>query len=145
MGQPDHWDVNDIPLAQRFGITITPAAFVPTVGTTLTFTPADTAPPALVQNVNSVQAWDSGGITGISGQAVFAMPSSAQDVSGGNAPPGMYNFAWAQTYGMGKVIVLGHSGIAGSDDTTYPSPGQFGAVDNETFLLNCIKYLNGPG
>jgi hypothetical protein len=144
-GAPDYWDVNDIPLAQRFGITIVPAFFVAGAGPTLTMTPASSAPPALVQNVTSVQALDSGGITGTSGEAVLAIPSNANDVSGLDAPPSMYNFAWSQAYGKGKVIVLGHAGIVGNDDTTFPSPGQFGAADNRTFLLNCIKYLGGAG
>ena len=131
---------------QKFGITIVPAYFTPpTTGATLTFLPASTAPPALVQNVSSVQAWDSGGITGTSGEAIFPIPASATDISGSNTSPSQYNFGWAQTFGKGKVIVLGHAGIAGNDNTTFPSPGQFGAADNATFLLNCIKYLGGAG
>jgi hypothetical protein len=40
----------------------------------------------------------------------------------------MYNFGWLQAYGKGKVIVLGHAGIARNDSSNYPSPGQFGAA-----------------
>jgi hypothetical protein len=141
---PDHWDVNDIPLAQKFGITIVPAYFTaPMVGATLTFTPAPSAPAALVANVTSVEAWDSGGIVGTTGSAVFPIPTTAVDVSGMNTPPSMYNFGWATSYGKGRVVVLGHSGIAGNDDTTFPSPGQFEAADDKTMLLNAIRYLGG--
>jgi hypothetical protein len=40
-----------------------------------------------------------------------------------------------------NIIVLGHPGITGDDNTCWPSPRQISAADNVIFLDNGIAYL----
>jgi hypothetical protein len=150
------WPIFEVQLAASLGIqlvfaTFAPAGGSPTVPTpcsgshmlTLSMAPAGGAPAQLVAGVSQVQAWDSGGIVPGGGTAVIALPPAADctDRSGlGYAPDGCA-FAALYTFGAGKVIVVGHSGIAANDGTCLPSPGQIGAADNRAFLDNCITYL----
>jgi hypothetical protein len=152
IGDGPFWPVNDIQLAGALGITLTFAEFATPTGATLTMTPGPDAPPALVQGVSHVEAWDSSGImpsngssTPGSGTVILPLPPSDQcgDSSGFGFSPEDFAFAVLYTFGSGNVIVLGHSGIAGNNGTINPSPGQIESADNMTFLNNCIAFLGG--
>ena len=56
---------------------------------------------------------------------------------------GSLAFSVLYSVDAGNVIVIGHSGITGDTGTDWPSPGQIGAGDNLTFLMNCVAYLTG--
>ena len=163
------WPVNEIQLAAALGIQLVFAVFGPTGSSpvvscpcpscpmaTLSMTPNPNAPAALIAGVSTVQAWDSGGIvpavTGImlpngmvtqSGTTLVPLPpwSDCIDNSGLNYNPADCAFAVLYQVGKGNVIVLGHSGIFGDNDTCSPSPGQIGSGDNLTFIANCLSYL----
>jgi hypothetical protein len=53
------------------------------------------------------------------------------------------HFAITRTWGSGRVIVAGNSGLAGDDGCTIPAPGTILYGNNLLFLLNCFKYLAG--
>jgi hypothetical protein len=155
--QEPTWPIFEIQLAASLGIQLVFASFVGTgssptvpnscsprkVSTTLSMGPGDGAPTELVDGVSAVQAWDSGGIVTGKGTAVIALPPAADctDKSGLDYCPDPCSFAALYTFGAGRVIVVGHSGIVGNDGTCAPSAGQIGAADNLRFLNNCITYL----
>jgi hypothetical protein len=138
------WPINDIQLAAALGITTVFAA-IPLGG--FAMTPNPNAPSALIRNVASVPAWDSGGIVvdggpDIATSAVLVpLPAAWQD-SGALSYYNL-NLAFAVLYKIdaGNVIVIGHSGITGNVGTDWPSPGQIGTASNFRFLMNCVAYL----
>lgn len=141
-GQGPYWPIYEIQLAASFGIQLSFNSIVSTVGNTLSMPPAATAPSALVDGVSTVQAWDSGGIApGLFGTALIALANWID--TSGLEPPADACFAALYPFGQGNVIVVGHSGIAGDDNSFRPSQGQIGAADNLRFLDNCIAYLGG--
>ncbi|HEU4885571.1 MAG TPA: hypothetical protein VFT45_25225, partial [Longimicrobium sp.] len=139
LGTGPLWPINEIQLAASLGIQLVFASFVPQKGSTLKMHPARGAPAKLLQGVKTVEALDSGGIVG--GTALIALPPDSPDQSGLGYKPDQCAFAALYEFGAGKVIVMGHSGIAGNQGTPYPSKGQIGAADNLTFLNNCITFL----
>lgn len=150
-----YWPINDIALAAALGITTVFAA----IGLTgLTMYPNPDAPPAIIDGVDTIEAWDSGGIVLnpagvpaiVSSQTVLVpLPVDAEnDPLWRDKGPLGYddaNLAFAVLYeiGQGKVIVIGHSGVCGNAGTDYPSRGQIGMASNLTFLNNCVAYLAG--
>ncbi|MFL5540154.1 MAG: hypothetical protein ACJ8J0_14285 [Longimicrobiaceae bacterium] len=157
LGQGPVWPINEIQLAAALGIQLVFAEFapggkpVPTGCTspkpsslaTLTMSPNLDAPPELIDGVSTVEAWDSGGIVPGNGTVIIPLPGDCSDQSGLGYLPGDCAFAVLYTFGSGKVIVAGHSGIVGNYGTCSPSPGQIESADNLTFLNNCITYLGG--
>jgi hypothetical protein len=151
-GAPPYWPVNDIVLAQQFGIKIVPAFFsLPTSGLTEMVMsppsplqlPPPPPPPRKLGALSNLQAWDSCGIAPGAGRVIYPLPSNAVDSSGNNYKPADYAFAVSYPHGSGNVIVAGHSGIAGDNGTGWPSPGEIASGCNLTFLLNSIRYLGG--
>jgi hypothetical protein len=155
LGAGPLWPVFEIQLAAALGIQLVFASFapagqaVPTGCTahpqlqTLSMAPSVAAPAALVKGVTSIEAWDSGGIVRSTGTPLVDLPPDSVDQSGLGYSPGACTFGSLYTLGSGKVIVLGHSGIACNYGTCKPSPGQIDSADNLTFLNNCITYLGG--
>lgn len=157
VGQGPLWPIFEIQLAASLGIQLVFAEFVPRGCSPwsapgactprgmqmLSMGPGACAPPALVQGVSTVQAWDSGGIVVGKGTAVIPLPGSSEcyDMSGLGYSPDECAFGACYRFGSGKVIVLGHSGIVADDDTCKPSGGQIGFADNLTFVNNCITFL----
>jgi hypothetical protein len=142
IGEGPFWPINEIQLAASLKIQLVFASFAPSgMEDTLTMDPAEGAPGELVQGVKKVKALDSGGIVPGDGTAIISRPTDCSDQSGLDYSPEQHCFAALYTFGAGKVIVMGHSGIVGNEGTRYPSRGQIGAADNLTFLNNCITYL----
>ena len=152
------WPLFEIQLAASLGIQLVFASFAPTAQSpevpnpcrhaatrTLRMSPSPAAPPALARGVSTVEAWDSGGIVTGSGTSIVPLPGADEcaDESGLGYPPGPCSFAALYTFGAGRVIVAGHSGIAGNAGTCKPSAGQVEAADNLVFLDNCIDFLAG--
>jgi hypothetical protein len=136
-----YWPLYEIQLAAALGIQLVFASFVPSNADTLTMT-ASSGASAIIPGVATVQALDSGGIVpGPAGTVLIPLPADCLDMSGLDTDPATCAFAAAYTYGSGRVIVAGHSGIAGNTGTNDPSQGQIGAADNLTFLNDCITYL----
>jgi hypothetical protein len=112
-------------------------------------TPNPDAPAAIIRGVSTIEALDSGGIVPAmpnrfgTGTVLVPLPAGCSDKSGLGYDPAALAFAVLYFFGDGKVIVIGHSGIAGDDDTHYPSRGQIGDADNLLFLMNCVTYLAG--
>jgi hypothetical protein len=148
-GRPEHppyWPVNDIVLAQQFGITIVPASFSVSVSSLTAmamFPPTNPPPPSGIGALQELQAWDSCGIAPGEGNVIYPLPPNAVDVSGMGYNPADYAFAVQYQYGSGQVIAAGHSGIAADNGTGWPAPGEIANGCNLTFLLNCIRYLGG--
>ncbi|MBV8451939.1 MAG: hypothetical protein JOZ29_06650 [Deltaproteobacteria bacterium] len=142
---PDpYWPINDIQLAAALGITTVFAA-IPLAYSTMT--PNPQAPSQIITNVKQVQALDSGGIVVDGGPNITTstvlvpLPTSWQDEGPLKYSNADLAFAVLYTVGAGNVIVIGHSGITGNAGTDNPSQGQIGAVDNFSFLMNCVAYL----
>lgn len=160
------WPIFEIQLAAALNIQLVFASFAPTGSSPIVSNPchstgksltlrmsppvnAPNLPAELVQGVSTVEALDSGGIVTAAGMVtaggipIIDLPGSADciDKSGMNHPPETCSFAALYTFGTGKVIVVGHSGIAGDADTCKPSLGQIESADNLAFLNNCITYL----
>lgn len=150
------WPIFEVQLAASLGIQLVFASFAPAGGSptvpnpcagmhtpTLSMGPSSGAPAELVAGVTQVQAWDSGGIVPAGGTAVITLPAAADctDRSGLGYSPDLCAFAALYTFGAGKVIVVGHSGIVANDGTCRPSAGQIGYGDNQAFLDNCITWL----
>ena len=152
---PPYWTINDAKLARRFGITIVPAAFAtglprsprPAVCTSgehpLVMTPAPTAPRGLIRGVTRLSVWDGCGISAPNGRVVFKFPADCVDMSGRDYQPDDYCFCLTLSWGLGKVVVLSHSGIVGDLCTPEPSWGQISAAGNLRFLSNALSYLSG--
>lgn len=142
-----YFPVHDIQLAGAFGISLHFTYFNPPAGAaTLSMMPNPNAPPELIDGVATVEAWDSGGIVPFNGSSTYGtvilpLPAGATDDGGLGYSPVDHAFGVLYQYGKGRIIVLGHSGIAGNKGTPFPSPGQIGAADNLRFLNNCIKFL----
>ena len=143
LGQGPYWPIFGIQLAAALGISLVFATFN-TASATLT--PASTCPPEISKGVSKIFALDSGGIVpnlaagGSKGTVLVGLPN-VPDQSGLGYHSSDLAFGVLYTFGKGKVIVLGHSGILGNEGTNYPAPGQIGAGDNETFVNNCVAYL----
>lgn len=157
-GKAPEWPLFEIQLAASLGIQLVFASFGPTTRSpevpnpcrrvatrTLRMTPSPAAPPALVRGVSTVEAWDSGGIVTGDGTAVIPLPGAdaCDDRSGLGYSPAGCSFAALYTFGAGRVIVVGHSGIAANAGTCRPSAGQIEAADNLAFLDNCVDFLAG--
>jgi hypothetical protein len=144
---PPSWPIHDIQLAAALGIT-TVFASIP-LGSPMS--PNPDAPPAIIDGVASVEAWDSGGIVPVmsngSGTILIPLPTTSTDVSGLGYKTADLAFAVLYMLGKGKVIVIGHSGITGNYSNEveyqYPSTGQIDSGDNLKFLMNCVAYLAG--
>ena len=110
-------------------------------------TPNPQAPSQIITNVKAVQSLDSGGIVVDGGPNITTstvlvpLPTSWQDEGPLKYSNADLAFAVLYTVGAGNVIVIGHSGITGNAGTDNPSQGQIGAVDNFSFLMNCVAYL----
>lgn len=153
--EPPYWPNHDEVLAEQFGITIVPAAFAygnnpnntgpvcTSAVPSLVMRPAPTAPKVLVQSVGTVQAWDSCGIAAPNAEVVCSLPAGCSDQSGLGYSPADYCFCLAMSYGQGKIIVAGHSGIVGDPCTIVPVTGQICSGSNLRFLYNAFKYLSG--
>jgi hypothetical protein len=138
------WPINDIQLAAALGITTVFAA-IPLAA--FTMTPNPQAPSQIISNVTAVQALDSGGIVVDGGPNITTstvlvpLPTGWQDEGPLNYHDADLAFAVLYTVGAGNVIVIGHSGITGNAGTDWPSQGEIDAVDNFSFLMNCVAYL----
>ncbi|HYH79125.1 MAG TPA: hypothetical protein VEX86_04990 [Longimicrobium sp.] len=149
------WPIFAIQLAASLDIQLVFASFAPRGNSphitnpcggqnqTLGMRPALGAPAAVKDGVHHVQALDSGGIVTGRGTALVHLPGEVDcaDESGLGYHPEHHSFAALYTFGTGKVIVMGHSGIVGNTGTCSPSAGQIDAADNLRFLNNCITYL----
>ena len=157
----------EIQLGATFGIPLSFAEFLPgkrspavtTNGcrppmSLLRMSPNPAAPSQIINGVTTLEAWDSGGIGPLDASApcpgiasgkgivLVPLPRHCQDTSGLGYPPDAFAFAVLYPIGKGSVIVIGHSGIATNTGTCFPSPGQIGSADNETFLNNCVAFLS---
>jgi hypothetical protein len=143
-GPGPFWPINDIQLAAALGISTVFAA-IPLGG--FTMQPNPDAPSLIIQDVATIEAWDSGGIVvngepNVTASTVLApLPVGWTDSSPLKYQGANLAFAVLYTVGNGNVIVIGHSGIAGNANTDWPSQGQIGYADNFQFLMNCVKYL----
>lgn len=154
---PPLWPIYDIQLAAALGITTVFATIgltdprFPPPGVPIPMPPNPEAPPAIIDGVKAVEAWDSGGIVPVmpamskssGGTVLVPLPAGSTDASGLGYNTADLAFAVLYTLGKGKIIVIGHSGIAGNEGTSYPSPGQIESGDNLNFLMNCVAYLAG--
>jgi len=144
-GPGPFWPINDVQLAAALGITTVFAA-IPLGAFKMKPNPA--APSQIIQNVRTIQAWDSGGIVvnsraGLTKSTVLVpLPDGWRD----DSPLGYKNtanlaFSVLYRVGAGRVIVIGHSGITGNLGTAWPSQGQIESGSNLRFLMNCVAYL----
>jgi len=156
--QKIYWPIYDIQLAAALGITTVFAVIgltitypspptIPLPGKAIAMTPNPDAPPAIIDGVTAVEAWDSGGIVPVmsngSGIILVPLPADSTDASGLGYETSALAFAVLYTLGKGKIIVIGHSGITGNYGTPTPSYGQIESGDNLKFLMNCVAYLAG--
>lgn len=58
-------------------------------------------------------------------------------------PPPTPYFAILSTYGQGKIIVVGNSGLVGDYGSPCPAPGLITMEHNLMFFLNCVGFLGG--
>jgi hypothetical protein len=146
---PFDWPVEDIQLAAALGIPTVFAA-IDLSSSTLTPTPGLTgAVGAITSGVSTLQALDSGGIhihtmagAVIGGSNLVPLPPGWVDSGPLKYHPDTHlTFAVLHHIGKGHAIVIGHSGIAGDAGSSWPSTGQIGAADNQTFLMNCVSFL----
>jgi len=152
---PIYWPIYDIQLAAALGITTVFALIdlsIPPPSPeqkprAIPMAPNLGAPPAIIDGVTAVEAWDSGGIVSVmsngSGTVLVPLPEGSTDASGLGHSTKDLAFAVLYTLGRGKIIVMGHSGITGNKDTPFPSWGQIESGDNLKFLMNCVAYLAG--
>lgn len=116
------WPINDIQLAAALGITTVFAA-IPLTG--LTMAPNLQAPGQIIENVDAIEALDSGGIVvhgtpNITKSTVLVpLPIGWHDESPLKYDGADLAFAVLYKLGAGNVIVIGHSGIAGNDNTDW--------------------------
>ncbi|HEY2295413.1 MAG TPA: hypothetical protein VGM86_32320 [Thermoanaerobaculia bacterium] len=152
---PIYWPIYDIQLAAALGITTVFAVIglsIPPLSPgqkprAIPMAPNLGAPPAIIDGVAAVEAWDSGGIVSVMshgrGTVLVPLPEGSTDTSGLGHSTKDLAFAVLYTLGKGKIIVIGHSGITGNKDTPEPSWGQIESGDNLRFLMNCVAYLAG--
>lgn len=144
-GDGPFWPINDVQLAAALGITTVFAA-IPLGGSTMHLNRK--APRQIIEGVRSVEALDSGGIV-VDGHTNMTASTVLVPLPGDWTDDGPLKyerhadlaFAVLYTVGAGRVIVIGHSGIAGNANTDWPSHGEIEAADNLRFLMNCVAYL----
>lgn len=148
-GNPDDdQQVNDRVLAKAFGVYLDPAAFqlpgggiMTMSGSLLSSNPAITS--TILNGVKSIAAHNTCSIAGPASATVIAsIPKEAVNVSPSCTLPAAGNpYAITLTYGSGKVIITGNSGITGDADSDFPAPGLIDTADNKRFILNCLSYV----
>ncbi|HET7462716.1 MAG TPA: hypothetical protein VFJ82_15785 [Longimicrobium sp.] len=141
-GEPPYWPVNDAVLAEKFDVTIVPAAFVGSGGS-LAFPTVTGAPRPIVDGVREVVAHNCCGIGVTDATVIASIPSTARDGSGHGYSPDDYAFCVLKQWGDGSAIVAGNSGTAGDRGNRWPANGMIPAGNNLRFYLNCLGYLGG--
>ena len=141
----------DRALANMLGVYMQPAVFQFTNGASLTMSgPLLSSDPAItstiLQGVGSIVVNNSCAISALPGTTltpIASIPTDASNISRLCPQPTPAGQAYAATlsYGGGRVIVGGNSGIVGDPESSWPAQGKIEEGDNKTFLLNCFSYL----
>lgn len=148
----DNQTENDKVLANAFGVSLFPAAFMAPnskemkiSGSSLSTDPAITS--TILNGVSSIVTHNSCAIAaqpGTTATVIASIPLDAKNISP-TFKDGPQGFCYALTlaYGSGNVIIAGNSGISGDPGSPFPAPGLIDAGDNKAFLLNALSYVGG--
>jgi hypothetical protein len=146
----DNYTQNDSLLAAMFFINLLPRYVTLNNYMVMDLNNQDPALLYLNNEVNAIVAHDSCIIqpqTNIPFTSIAKFPLGAQSYDGSTNtwknPPETPYFSILVPSGLGKVIIVGNSGMMGDYGSPYPAPGLIPLENNLMFLLNCIGFLAG--